>query len=61
MYSSVNEIEPFVGMLAENHLQGAIVGLTLGCVLAEQFRNLKYGDRFWFENEEGPQAFSDGL
>ncbi|KAJ8043604.1 Peroxidasin [Holothuria leucospilota] len=59
LYSSVTEIEPFVGMLAENHIPGALVGPTLGCILAVQFHNLKYGDRFWFENDEGPQAFTD--
>lgn len=58
-YSSVYEIEPFVGMLAENHLPGALVGPTLACILGNQFRNLKFGDRFWFENREGVQAFSE--
>lgn len=58
--SSVEEIEPFVGMLAENHLPGALVGETLANALGLQFHNLRYGDRFYFENAEKPQAFTNG-
>ncbi|XP_071849980.1 salivary peroxidase/catechol oxidase-like [Apostichopus japonicus] len=59
VYSSVEEIEPFVGMLAENHLPGALVGETLANALGLQFHNLRYGDRFYFENAEKPQAFTN--
>ena len=48
---SVDDIDLFVGGLAETHLQGATVGPTFGCLIGQTFQNLKYGDRFWYEQD----------
>ncbi|XP_071832888.1 peroxidasin homolog pxn-2-like isoform X2 [Apostichopus japonicus] len=52
VYKDVDKIDIFVGMHAEKPAPGALVGITTACVLGEQFKNLKYGDRFWYENTE---------
>ncbi|MEM8836278.1 MAG: peroxidase family protein [Planctomycetota bacterium] len=49
VYTSVDDIDAWVGMLAENHVEGAMVGETLQRVLGDQFRRLRDGDRFWYE------------
>jgi len=49
VYDSVDEIDPWVGLLAEDHVPGANVGETLQLVLADQFERLRDGDRFWYE------------
>lgn len=51
-FRDVDKIDIFVGMHAEKPAPGALVGITTACVLGEQFKNLKYGDRFWYENTE---------
>lgn len=57
--SRVEDIDPFIGMVTEEPIRGAAVGPTAGCIIAHQFYALKYGDRFWYENTEGLQAFTD--
>lgn len=55
MYSSVNDIDAWVGMLAEPHRPGAMVGETLWRVLRDQFTRLRDGDRFWYQSYLPPE------
>jgi hypothetical protein len=50
-YGTVDQIDPFEGMLAEDHLPGADVGPTVEAMLAQQFAALRDGDRFFYLNE----------
>ena len=50
LYGSVDSIDAFVGMLAEDLLPGASVGETISAVLVDQFTRLRAGDRYYFEN-----------
>ncbi len=48
-YDTVNDIDPWLGGLCEDPAQGAMVGRLLQAALADQFRRLRDGDRFWYE------------
>jgi len=48
-YASVDDIDAWVGGLAEDRLPGALVGELIATVLIEQFTALRDGDRFWYE------------
>ena len=37
--------------LAEDHLAGAMVGETFDVIIAQQFQNLRDGDRLWYQNQ----------
>ena len=50
-YGEVGKIDLWSGGLAEDHVPGAMVGETLQAIISDQFRRLRDGDRFWFENE----------
>ncbi|MEM1423723.1 MAG: peroxidase family protein [Planctomycetota bacterium] len=50
VYAGPDEIDPWVGLLAEPHAAGAQVGETLRRVLVDQFVRLRDGDRFWYES-----------
>ncbi len=47
----ISKVDPWVGGLAENHVNGAQVGPFFLAVLKDQFLRLRDGDRFWFEND----------
>ncbi|XP_058126675.1 peroxidase-like [Anopheles ziemanni] len=49
-YESVDDVELVVAGSLERHAPGATVGPTFLCILLEQFRRTRTGDRFFFEN-----------
>ena len=55
VYDSPDDIDPWVGMLAERHVDGAMVGETLRAVLSDQFERLRDGDRYWYQNYLRPE------
>ncbi len=50
LYGSVDNIDLWVGALAEGHLPGSSLGLTDTTIIVNQFTRLRDGDRFWYEN-----------
>lgn len=59
LYGSVDNIDPWVGMLAEDHVAGASVGPTLRAVISDQFERIRDGDRFWYRNVYSGQMLKD--
>lgn len=51
VYGDVNNIDVWIGGLAEDHFPGANVGELILTVLKDQFERLRDGDRFWYEND----------
>ena len=51
LYKNVNDIDPWVGMLAEDHMPDALFGPTAMRIIEAQFRSLRDGDRFYYEND----------
>lgn len=55
VYTSPDQMDPWVGFLSEDHIPGAIVGESLMLILADQFTALRDGDRFWYQNHLTPE------
>lgn len=49
LYGTVDNIDLWVGGLAEDHVAGASVGPTIRAIVADQFERLRDGDRFWYQ------------
>lgn len=50
VYNHVDDIDIYAGGLAERPVEGGAVGATFAHMMGAQFRDLKFGDRFYFEN-----------
>ncbi|MGK7929250.1 MAG: peroxidase family protein [Spirulina sp.] len=55
LYGSVDDIDAFVGLLAEDLEPGSSVGESIGAILRDQFTRLRDGDRFYYENQFTPE------
>lgn len=53
VYGDVDHIDPWIGGLAEDHVEGGNVGEFFLAVLKDQFERLRDGDRFWYEIDNG--------
>jgi peroxidase len=51
VYGTVDQIDLFVGGLAETPVTGSMVGQTFQTIMVDQFQNLRAGDRLYFENQ----------
>ena len=57
-YRSVLDIDLFAGAMNEFPWRGNAVGFTFRCILTQQFRNLRRGDRFWYERNDRKVGFT---
>ena len=51
-YDNNEDIDLYVGGLAEEPLPGGVMGPTFGCIFAEQFKRLKSANKYFFTNSE---------
>jgi len=53
VYGNANNIDAFVGMMAEQHLPGSDLGELQTAIWRRQFTALRDGDRFFYGNDAG--------
>ncbi|XP_025410649.1 peroxidase-like [Sipha flava] len=58
LYHSVDDIDLIVGLLLEKISDGAIVGPTTQCLIADGFYRYKAGDRFFYDVQGQPGSFT---
>ena len=51
IYDAVGQLELWPAGLAEDHMEGAMLGETFHAIIVDQFIRLRDGDRFWYEND----------
>lgn len=47
----INNIDPWIALMAEDHLPGASMGQTMSAIFLDQFIALREGDRFFYMND----------
>ena len=55
LYGNLDNVELWVGGLAEDRLPGSLLGATFACIFGLTFRNSRDGDRFFYER---PRVFT---
>uniref|UniRef100_A0A2K6FZP3 Lactoperoxidase n=1 Tax=Propithecus coquereli TaxID=379532 RepID=A0A2K6FZP3_PROCO len=55
LYSTPDNIDVWIGAIAEPLVERGRVGPLLACLLGKQFQQIRDGDRFWWEN---PRVFT---
>jgi len=61
LYYSVDDIDFIVGALLEIPAEGAKVGPTARCIIADSFYRYKVGDRFFYDVRGQPGSFTPGM
>lgn len=61
VFGDINNIDPWVGMLAETHVEGGLFGNLVTTIMERQFQVLREGDRFYFENMDFSQEEMDDV
>ena len=51
LYGTVDNVDLWVGGLAEDHVVGSSLGKTFQTIIVDQFKRLRDGDRFWYQNQ----------
>ncbi|ROT65453.1 peroxinectin, partial [Penaeus vannamei] len=59
VYQHVDDIDFFVGGIAERPVSGGLLGWTFLCVVGDQFARLKKGDRYFYDLGGQPGSFSE--
>lgn len=58
VYKHVDDIDLWIGGLAETPVQGSLLGHTFLCIVGDQFIRLRKGDRFYYELGNMKHSFS---
>ncbi|CAG9534246.1 unnamed protein product [Cercopithifilaria johnstoni] len=48
-YNTINDVDLYIGSMVEDPVIGGLVGTTLACLIGDQFKRLRDGDRFYYE------------
>ncbi|MEM9545349.1 MAG: peroxidase family protein, partial [Bacteroidota bacterium] len=61
VFGDIDNVDAWVGMLAEPHLDGVLFGNLVATLMERQFQALREGDRFYFENMDFSQEEMDEI
>ena len=61
VYPDIDNSDPIMGMYAEKHLPGGVLGETMHALLSDQYQRLRDGDILYFENDQEIEPYIDQI
>lgn len=61
LYGDIDDIDPLIGMLAEDHPSDGVLGETMKAVIMDQFVRIRDGDSHWWEADPELESIRDDL
>ncbi|XP_069705642.1 peroxidase-like isoform X2 [Periplaneta americana] len=58
IYDHPDDVDLWSAGISERPMPGSMIGPTFNCLIARTFRDLRRGDRFWYENSGWPSSFT---
>ncbi|KDR12477.1 Peroxidasin, partial [Zootermopsis nevadensis] len=58
IYRHPDDVDLWSAAISEHPMPGSLVGPTFNCIIARTFKDLRRGDRFWYENSGWPNSFT---
>ena len=60
-YDTVEDIDLFIGAIQELPTkEDSLVGSTFLCLIGDVFARMRFGDRFFYDNENQAGSFTEG-
>ena len=60
LYGAIENMDLYIGGLLERKDGDAMLGATFKCLVGDQFRRIRLGDRFWYEEPNQSGSFTIG-
>ena len=60
LYGGIENLDLYIGGLLERNEEDALLGPTFKCLVGDQFRRIRIGDRFWYEEPNQDGSFTIG-
>jgi len=59
LYRRLEDVDLFIGGISEKAVPGSLLGPTFQCLVGDQFRRIRLGDRFWYEEPNQAGSFTE--
>lgn len=58
-FNRINDVELFPGIIAEDPVEGGVLGELGATIVGQTFRNLRDADRLWYESAYPPSVVNE--